>query len=106
MDDDPLCEVSITAPDRQWLESLCWQLVERRLAASAHVVHPVTSVYRWDGEVRNSTEARAYLRSRQSLVPEIVAFVLPRHPYEVPNVTAIPIATGNPAYLDWVRAAT
>jgi periplasmic divalent cation tolerance protein len=40
------------------------------------------------------------------LCAEIVAYVVPRHPYEVPNVTAVPLAAGNPAYLAWLRAET
>jgi periplasmic divalent cation tolerance protein len=101
-----LCEVTITGPDRDWLVALCRQLVEARLAASAHVVHPVTSVYRWEGAVHEAAEARAFLRSRLVLVDAIVAYVVERHPYAVPNVTAVPLAAGNPDYLAWVRAET
>lgn len=106
MDSDGLCEVIVTAPNREWLDRLCRELVEHRLAASAHVLHPVTSIYRWDGHVQAAAEARALLRSRQSLVAEIAAYVVERHPYDVPNITALPILGGNPAYLDWVRSAT
>jgi periplasmic divalent cation tolerance protein len=103
---DDLCEVIVTAPDREWLTDLCRQLVEARLASSAHIIHPVTSVYRWDGTVHEATEARAFLRSRYALLDDLTAYVLERHPYEVPNVTAIPIVGGNPDYLTWVRTET
>ena len=103
---DDLCEVTITAPDRDWLADLCRQLIDNRLAASAHVVHPVSSIYRWEGAVHEATEARAFLRSRLALVDAIVAYVVERHPYEVPNVTAQPILAGNPYYLAWVTAET
>lgn len=103
---DDLCEVIITAPERDWLVDLCRQLVKARLASSAHVVHPVTSIYRWEGSVHEATEARAFLRSRLALVDEVVAYVLPRHPYDVPNITAVSLDAGNPAYLDWIRAET
>ncbi len=101
-----LCEVVVTAPDEAWLKNLCHQLVDARLASSAHVLFPVTSVYRWDGTVHEATEARAFLRTRRELVETIVTFVVDRHPYEVPNVTAIPIVGGNPDYLDWIREQT
>jgi len=104
-DDEPI-EVIVTAPDRDWLEDLCHQLVDARLAASAHVVHPVTSVYRWKGTVDTATEARAFLRSRRALLDQLVAFVVERHPYEVPNITALPIVGGNPDYLAWLSAQT
>jgi periplasmic divalent cation tolerance protein len=103
--DEPV-EVIITAPDRDWLEDLCRQLVEARLAGSAHIVHPVTSIYRWKGAVETATEARAFLRSRRPLLDELVAYVVERHPYEVPNITALPIVGGNPDYLAWLSSET
>lgn len=105
-DTPDLCEVTITAPNREWLIDLCHQLINARLAASAHVMHPVTSIYRWDGELREATEARAFLRSRTALVDRLAAYVAARHPYEVPNITAVPIAAGNRDYLAWVRQET
>ena len=106
MNSDGLCEVTITAPDRDWLIDLCRQLVDARFASSAHVIHPVTSIYRWQDSVHETIEARAFLRSRYELLADLIAYVVARHPYEVPNVTAIPITGGNPAYLTWVRAET
>ena len=103
--DEPI-EVIITAPERDWLADLCHQLVDARLAASAHVVHPVTSIYRWKGAVETTTEARAFLRSRRALLDDLVAYVVERHPYEVPNVTALPVIGGNPDYLTWVADET
>jgi periplasmic divalent cation tolerance protein len=103
--DEP-CEVIITAPDRDWLQDLCHQLVDARLAASAHVIHPVTSIYRWRGAVETTTEARAFLRSRRALLDELVAYVVEHHPYEIPNVTALPIVGGNSDYLAWLSAET
>jgi periplasmic divalent cation tolerance protein len=100
------CEVIITAPDRAWLEILCRDFVEANLAASAHVIHPVSSVYRWGGAVHDTIEARAFLRTTARNVDAIVTHVTDKHPYDVPNVTVFPIVGGNPAYLDWIRAAT
>ncbi|WP_028058910.1 divalent-cation tolerance protein CutA [Candidatus Solirubrobacter pratensis] len=105
-DTDQLVEVTITAPDRDWLIDLCHQLVDARLASSAHVIHPVTSIYRWDGSVHETTEARAFLRSRALLLDEVTAYVVERHPYDVPNITAVALIGGNGAYLSWVRAET
>ena len=106
MTSDDIVEVTVTALDPDWLIDLCHQLVDARLAASAHVIHPITSVYRWDGAVHQATEARAFLRSRHALLGELTAFIVKRHPYEVPNITAVPIVGGNPDYLAWARAAT
>jgi periplasmic divalent cation tolerance protein len=106
MTDTDLCEVIITAPGAEWLTDLCHQLVDGRLASSAHVIHPVTSIYRWDGTVHKTTEARAFLRSRYALLNDLTAYVIEHHPYDVPNVTAIPVVGGNPDYLAWIRAET
>ena len=105
-DTNDLVEVTITAPDPNWLVDLCHQLVDARLAASAHVVHPVTSIYRWEGAIHEASEARAFLRSRLGLVGKLTTFVVERHPYDVPNVTAVPITAGNPDYLAWIRSTT
>jgi periplasmic divalent cation tolerance protein len=106
MTTDTLCEVTITAPDGGWLEKLCRELVEQRLASSAHVIHNIASIYHWQGDVHQHTEARAFLRSRVELIDGLVAYVTKRHPYEVPNITAVPLIGGNPDYLDWIRAET
>jgi periplasmic divalent cation tolerance protein len=103
---DDLCEIIVTAPDGAWLEDLCRELVSQRLASSAHVIHDVRSIYRWKGSVHETMEARAFLRSRMGLVDAVTAYVVERHPYEVPNVTAFPIIAGNPEYLDWIHTET
>jgi periplasmic divalent cation tolerance protein len=104
--DQDLCEVIVTAPDGAWLEDLCRQLVTHRLASSAHVIHDVISIYRWQGAIHETKEARAFLRSRTALLDALIAYVVERHPYEVPNVTALPIIGGNPDYLDWIGDET
>jgi len=104
--DDECCEVLVTAGDADWLAGLTRELVEARLAACGHQVAAIRSVYRWQGEVHDEPEARVALHTRTALVPEVVAHVTAVHPYEVPCVIALPLAGGNPAYLDWVRAET
>lgn len=101
-----LVEVTITAPDADWLTDLCHQLVDARLASSAHVIHPITSIYRWNDDVHQAIEARAFLRSRAELVDALASYVVERHPYEVPNITAVPLVGGNPRYLSWIAAET
>ena len=103
---DDCCEVVVTAADADWLAGFTRRLVSDRLAACGHVVERIRSVYRWDGAVQDEPEARVALHTRTALVPEIVARADAEHPYEVPCVLALPVAAGNPAYLDWVRAET
>ena len=100
------CEVVVTADDAGWLAGFTRTLVEERLAACGHLVEPVRSIYRWDGELHDEREARVALHTRRSLVPAIVARTAELHPYEVPCVLALPVSGGNPDYLAWVRAGT
>jgi periplasmic divalent cation tolerance protein len=100
------CEVVVTADDAGWLAGFTRTLVEERLAACGHLVEPVRSIYRWDGELHDEREARVALHTRRSLVPAIVARTAELHPYEVPCVLALPVTGGNPDYLAWVRAGT
>ena len=106
MTDDHVCEVVVTAADPEWLAGFTRRLVEDRLAAGGHLIPAIRSVYRWEGAVHDDREARVALHSRASLVERIVARADAEHPYDVPCVLALPVAGGNPAYLDWVLAMT
>ncbi|MDP9240947.1 MAG: divalent-cation tolerance protein CutA [Actinomycetota bacterium] len=101
-----LCEVIITAPDAAWLAGFTRRLVERHLAACGHAIAPIRSIYWWDNEMQDDAEARVALHTRLELVPEIVERVNAEHSYDVPCVIALPIGTGNPAYLKWVEDET
>jgi periplasmic divalent cation tolerance protein len=103
---DELCEVVITAPDADWLVTFTRQLVTDHLAASAHTVTEVRSVYEWRGELIERSEARAAVRTRTSLVPTIAGRLGVAHPYEVPGIVAMPIIATSQAYGDWLLAQT
>ena len=81
-------------------------LVEARLAAGAKVVPEISSIYRWQGEIREGTEAMLVLKTRTELVDEIVGTVRSLHSYECPSIVAIPVTAGNPDYLAWVGDET
>jgi periplasmic divalent cation tolerance protein len=101
-----VCEVVITAPDADWLAGFTRRLVDDHLAAGSHHVTTIRAIYRWQDDVHDRTEARVALHTRTELVPAIVDRADAEHPYEVPCVVALPIISGNPAYLDWIREQT
>lgn len=103
---DDICEVIITAPDVDWLARFSKALVKERLAACGHNIAPIRSIYRWQGEIYDVTEARVAMHTRTSLVEEIVERTNREHPYEVPCVIATTVIAGNPAYLQWVKDET
>lgn len=77
-------------------------LVEERLVACANLVPGVVSTYRWQGHIEQATETLLVLKTRQELVPQIVTRVRALHSYTVPEVIALPVVGGNPAYLQWI----
>ncbi|GAA2131610.1 divalent-cation tolerance protein CutA [Glycomyces algeriensis] len=102
----PICEVTITAPDAAWLAEFTRKLVEERLAACGHNLVEIRSIYRWDGQVHDEPEARVMLHTRRSLVSEIIKIVNQEHPYEVPCVLATAIDQASPDYHAWVLTET
>ena len=103
---ETICEVIITADDAEWLLNFTRQLIEDRLAACGQHIGSVQSVYRWDGNIQQSTETRVALHTRESFVSAILDRVKEQHPYEVPCVLALPVQHGNPDYIGWVLAET
>jgi periplasmic divalent cation tolerance protein len=99
---EDVCQIVITAPDGEWLAEFTRQLVSDKLAAAAHNVAQIRSIYRWQGEIYDRGEARVTLHTRAALTPAIIERVNREHPYEVPCVVATPIVAGNPAYIRWI----
>jgi len=103
---DEVCEVIITAPDPDWLVEFTRRLVTDRLCASGHNFQPIRTIYRWHGQVHDTTEGRVALRTRRSLLPQIIDRAKREHPYEVPSVVAVPIIDGGPDYIGWILEET
>jgi periplasmic divalent cation tolerance protein len=105
--DERLSLVLCNAPPDAALR-IAREIVERRLAACVNVVPGVTSVYRWQGAVHEDPESTLLMKTRVSLVEALTVAVRELHPYEVPEVIAVPLeqGAGNPAYLAWVLDET
>ena len=103
---DEVLVVMTNAPDRPTAEAIARAAVEAKLAACANVMSPCTSIYRWQGAVETAQEVPLYLKTTRSRYPELEALVRARHPYELPEIVAVPTGRGLPGYLDWVRAET
>jgi periplasmic divalent cation tolerance protein len=107
MSDTGICEVIITGPTGNLLANLARDLVAERLAASANAfATAVDATYWWQGEIQTATETRIHLLTRVELVDRVISFVRERHPYNVPNITAVPIIAGNPDFIAWVKNET
>jgi len=96
-------QVSIAAPDGDTARRLARLLVEERLAACVQVVDPIRSVYRWQGAVKEDAEVLLLAKSSQERVPRIDELLRREHPYELPELAAVPIVAGSPGYLEWLK---
>ena len=93
-------------PDLQAAEKLADRLVEKRVAACINILAPCRSVYRWKGAVRHDEEHPMLIKTTAERYPALEAEIRAAHPYELPEIVAVPIEHGLPAYLDWVAAET
>ncbi len=97
--------MTTTLPDRDSANRIGRRLVEERLAACAQVVGPVASVYWWQGEVETAGEWYCHLKTTASRVDALMDRLRQLHPYETPEIVALPVTEGDPAYLRWIAAS-
>jgi periplasmic divalent cation tolerance protein len=93
-------------PDRAAAERLAEALVEQRVAACVNILAPCRSVYRWKNELQRDEEYPMLIKTTEARYTALEAAIRAGHPYELPEIVAVPIERGLPAYLDWVAAQT
>ena len=98
--------VITSLPDRASAEKLAALLIEQRLAACVNLLPPCASVYRWRGEIQRDEEHPLLIKTAQDRYAELEASIRANHPYELPEIVAVPIVHGLPAYLQWVESET
>jgi periplasmic divalent cation tolerance protein len=91
-------------PDRAAAERLADALIEQRLAACVNLLAPCRSVYRWKGALQRDEEHPMLIKTTSERYPALEAAIRAGHPYELPEIIAVPIERGLQAYLDWVAA--
>lgn len=96
--------VITTLPDEATARTVARALVERRLAACVQVQAPGWSVYRWQGEVESAAEVALVAKVTAAGYPALEAGLRALHPYELPEIVAVPVVAGLPAYLAWVAS--
>jgi periplasmic divalent cation tolerance protein len=97
------CQVTTTLPDHATAEQVASRLVEERLAACAQVIGPVRSTYWWSGKIERADEWYCHLKTTVARLPRVQTRIRELHPYEVPEIIAVPILQGNPDYLKWIQ---
>lgn len=102
----PALLVLTTLPDPGSAEDLARGLVEERLAACVHVGAAGRSVYRWQGAVQSEAEVPLWIKTTAAAWPALRDRLHERHPYELPEILAVDIRDGLPAYLAWLDGET
>jgi periplasmic divalent cation tolerance protein len=93
-------------PDRATAEKLADALIRKRVAACVNILAPCRSVYRWKGAVQHDEEHPVLIKTTRERYAALEAAIREAHPYELPEIVAVPIERGLSAYLDWVTTET
>lgn len=103
---DNVLVVLTNCPDVEVADRIARTLVEQRLAACVNRLAPVESVYRWQGAVERATEVPLLIKTTRERYAEIEQAIRALHPYEVPEIIAMPVSAGLASYLRWVADET
>ena len=104
--DPDLLVILCTAPDEATAETLARGLVEHRLAACVNAITGVKSVYRWKGNIEVDREIQLVIKTRGERFDDVAAWLRANHPYDVPEIIALPAARVSDAYLKWALKET
>ena len=91
-----------TCPNKESAATVANILVEKRLAACVNILPGLTSVYQWKDQIESSEEHLLIIKSQETLFPEVEKTIVEYHPYELPEVIAVPIVNGLHDYLKWL----
>ena len=99
--------VLITAPDENCAKEIASELLDKKLVACVNIVGPIKSLYTWEEEVNEDSEYLMVCKTGSVLVKDqLTAKVNEIHPYDVPEIVALPIIDGHIPYLDWIGNVT
>ena len=97
------CQVTTTVATQADAERIAATLVEERLAACVQIAGPIASTYRWQGAIEHATEWYCHCKTTLARYPALEARLRALHPYETPEIIALPIVAALPAYLAWIE---
>ncbi|HET6342594.1 MAG TPA: divalent-cation tolerance protein CutA [Gemmatimonadota bacterium] len=104
--ESPVCVALTTCPDEGTARRIASALVEERLAACVNIVPDMTSVYRWEGVVETASECLLLVKTRRERLEALRRRLEELHPYDLPELVALPVEGGSSAYLKWVVEET
>ena len=98
--------ILVTCPDVKTAKRVASSIIRKRLAACVNIITGVRSVYRWKGKVEETTEKLLFIKSSRRLLNKITQDVKQNHPYQIPEIIALPIIGGSREYLQWLAKET
>jgi periplasmic divalent cation tolerance protein len=98
---DPILIIT-NLPDRASAMALAHRLIDARLAACVNVLTDCTSVYRWEEKNETVNEVPVFIKTSAKHYAQLEQLIKSTHPYELPEIIAVPISNGLPAYLKWI----
>jgi len=98
--------IFITASTKEEAKDISDKLLDQKKAACVNIIPEIDSLFWWQGKKEKSQEIFLIVKSRASLLDDIIRLVKEVHSYEVPEIIAIPIVGGNQDYLDWIKETT
>jgi periplasmic divalent cation tolerance protein len=93
-------------PDRATAERIAETLVTERVAACVNIMAECVSIYRWQGKTEHASEVPLLIKTTRAAYPQLESALRSLHPYEVPEIIALPVSAGFPEYLNWVAQET
>ena len=99
-------QVFTTVEKREDADRIASEVVRKRVAACAQILGPIRSLYWWKGKVEEAGEWLCVLKTRKDLFPALEQEIKSIHPYDVPEIIALPIVAGSEAYLQWIDTET
>jgi len=97
-------QVFTTTEKKEDAEKIAKVLIERRLAGCIQIVGPIVSTYWWKNNVEKAEEWLCFIKSKKTLYDELENAIKEIHPYETPEIIAIPIVCGSKDYLEWLKS--
>jgi periplasmic divalent cation tolerance protein len=97
--------VLCTVPDQETAQAMATTLVTEHLAACINILGPLSSIYHWDGQLEQATEHLLLIKTTTATYPRLESRLAALHPYEVPEILALPIARGAAPYLSWLHCS-
>lgn len=99
-------QVITTVSKKTDAEKIAKYLIDKRLGACAQIAGPLKSIYRWKGKIETAKEFVCVIKTRKSLYKKVEKQIKKLHPYEVPEIIAIPITESSKDYLEWLSDNT